>query len=181
MVKKTSIKKTPDIAEIGLNGSMEEKLSLAKQLMEKEIAVDSILAKNQLVDIRGITKGRGTEGPVRRFGIAFRQHKSEKGVRKAGSLGPWKPSRLSFRTPLMGQVGFFTRPQYNSRVISLDHDTNKINQKGGFHHYGMLHNHYVLVKGSVNGPAKRVILLTAASRPSKGTVKENFEIVSILK
>lgn len=181
LVKRTSIKKTPDIAEIALNGSIQEKFDLAKQFLGKEISINDVFSKNQLVDIRAVTKGKGIQGPVKRMGIAFRQHKSEKGVRKAGSLGPWKPSRLTFRAPLMGQMGFFTRVQYNNRILDILNPSSDINPKSGFLNYGIIKNNYIIVKGSVQGPAKRVVLVTSALRPFKRVSKENFEIVSRLK
>jgi len=42
-----------------------------------------------------------------------------------------------------------------------------INPKGGFLHYGLVKNNYVLVKGSVNGTAKRLIRFIHATRPNK--------------
>ena len=56
-------------------------------------------------------------GPVKRFGISLKFHKSEKGVRRPGSLAPWHPARVTFRTPNMGQTGFFTRVSYNNLIM----------------------------------------------------------------
>ena len=35
-----------------------------------------------IVDVRGLTKGKGTQGPVKRLGLTLRFHKTEKGQRK---------------------------------------------------------------------------------------------------
>jgi len=43
-----------------------------------------------MVDSKTFTKGKGFQGPVKRFGISLRSHKSEKVIRGPGSLGPWK-------------------------------------------------------------------------------------------
>jgi len=78
-VKKTGVKKKPDILEIGLSGSKEEKLSYVKENINKEISVRDFI-KQGLVDIRGVTKGKGTQGPTKRFGLSLGAHKKEKGV-----------------------------------------------------------------------------------------------------
>jgi len=88
-VKKSGLKKTPDLSEIGLVGSVEEKLAWIKENLGKEISVLNVFEKGQLVDLRGLTKGKGFQGPVKRFGIKLKFHKSEKGRRRPGSLGPW--------------------------------------------------------------------------------------------
>lgn len=181
LVKRAFIKKSPDIIEIALNGTIGEKFDIVKKLMGKEVSIKDVFARNQLIDLRAVTKGKGIQGPVKRFGIGLRQHKSEKGIRKAGSLGPWKPARLTFRAPLMGQMGFFTRVHYNSRIVEVSEYNADINPKGGFPHYGMIKNDYLIVNGSVQGPQKRAVLMTFSLRPTKRTGKENFEIISRLK
>ena len=77
-VKKTGIKKTPDLSEIGLSGTLEEKFNFVKENLEKEISVLNVFEKGNLVDLRGLTKGKGFQGPVKRFGIKLKDHKSEK-------------------------------------------------------------------------------------------------------
>ena len=119
LVKKTGIKKTPDMCEIGLSGTKEEKLNFVREKIEKEISILDIFEKNKLVDLRGLTKGHGFSGPVKRFGITLKQHKSEKGRRRPGSLGPWHPARVTFRTPMAGQLGMFTRVLYNNKIIDV--------------------------------------------------------------
>src|SRR3989344_5017746 len=81
--KQTSIKKTPDLSEIAI--SAPDKIAFVKNLIGKEISLADF-PKLDLVDVRGLTKGRGLQGPVRRFGITLKAHKSEKGVRRPGSL-----------------------------------------------------------------------------------------------
>jgi len=109
VVKKTNLKKKPDLVEIGMVGSLEEKLSFIKENLDKEISVLDVFENGQLVDFRGLTKGKGFQGPVKRFGIKLKFHKSEKGRRRPGSLGPWHPARVIFRVPMAGQLGMFTR------------------------------------------------------------------------
>src|SRR3990167_7878178 len=85
-LKRTGIKKTPDLSEIGLSGTLDEKINFVRENLIKEISVLDVFEKGQLVDLRGLTKGQGLQGPVKRFGITLKSHKSEKGRRRPGSL-----------------------------------------------------------------------------------------------
>nr|AJS12989.1 50S ribosomal protein L3P, large subunit ribosomal protein L3 [uncultured archaeon] len=96
-VRKTNLKKTPDLTEIGLTGTIDDKLNFVKAHLNKDISVGEVFSQGELVDVRGLSKGKGFAGPVKRFGIHLRFHKSEKGVRKVGSIGPWHPARVTFR------------------------------------------------------------------------------------
>jgi large subunit ribosomal protein L3 len=179
--KKTGIKKVPDITEIGLPGSVDKKLEFAKAHLGKEIFVADILKPLQLVDVRGLTKGKGLSGPVKRFGITFKSHKSEKGVRRPGSLAPWHPHRVTFRAPMAGQLGMFTRVIYNNKILGIGkiHEKN-INPSSGFKKYGVIKTDYVILDGSVQGPQKRQVLLTAAMRPTKKQLKKNYELIKVI-
>lgn len=174
----TSVKKTPDIAEIALGGT--NKLELAKSVVGKEITLKDVLTF-PLLDVRGLTKGKGFEGAVPRFGISLKSHKSEKGVRRPGSLAPWHPARVTFRTPQAGQLGMFTRVHYNLSVITLGTIAEKnINPGTGFKHYGKIQSSYLVVKGSVQGPPKRQILVTPALRPTKEQAKKKYEFLELI-
>lgn len=179
VVRKTLIKKTPDLIEIGLAGELKEKFELAKQWLDKEIAAEEIFSSGSVVDVHGVTKGKGIAGSVKRFGIGLKEHKTEKGVRRPGSLGPWTPKRVSFRAPLAGQLGYFSRVKYNNKIVAIM-KPDELNLKHGFHRYGMVKNPCLLIKGSVQGPQKRPLLITVAARPSKRVKKENFEILKVM-
>ena len=174
----TSIKKTPDLAELGI--AAKDKLAFVKSLIGKEITLKDFL-KYTLLDVRGLTKGHGLVGPRKRMGISMKSHKSEKGVRRPGSLGPWHPAHVSFRVAQAGQKGLFTRITYNLTLVSSGNIAEKnINPKSGFDHYGNVKTNYLLVKGSVQGPAKRQLLLTPALRPTKLAAKKKFEFLEVL-
>ena len=126
VVKNSGIKKKPDLVEVGLVGNKEEKFNFVKENFTKEISVLDVFEKNQLVDIRGLTKGKGLQGPVKRFGITLKSHKSEKGRRRPGSLGPWHPARVTFRAPQAGQLGMFTRIVYNNKIVDLGKSEDKL-------------------------------------------------------
>ncbi|MCX6741592.1 MAG: 50S ribosomal protein L3 [Candidatus Pacearchaeota archaeon] len=177
-VKKTGKKKAPDILEMGIGGTIREKFDFAKNNLEKEIAFKDFFPSNQLIDTRAVTKGFGLTGPVARMGIALKSHKSEKGQRRPGNLAPWHPSRVTFRAPLAGQSGFFTRVQSNIKILDQGQG-NKLSLI--FPHYGKIETDYVLLKGSVQGPAKRAIVLTSPLRETKKTKKKNLEVIKIIE
>jgi large subunit ribosomal protein L3 len=178
-VKKTGIKKKPDMTEIGLNGGLEEKMSFIKEHLNKEISLSEIFSPGELVDLRGLTKGKGFQGPIKRFGAHLRFHKSEKGVRKIGSIGPWHPARVTFRVPMAGQMGMFTRVHYNQKIISLGKASELENELGNIKNYGKVNTDYLIISGSVQGVPKRPLLITATLRTSKMQKKKNYEFLEI--
>ena len=176
VVKKTGLKKKPDMIEVGLTGSYEDKLNYVKENLGKEISVLDIFDADQLVDVRGLTKGKGLQGPVKRFGIKLKRAKSEKGRRRPGSIGPWHPARVIFRVPMAGQLGMFTRAHYNHKVMDLG------KAEGNFKNiknYGDVKTDYIVVQGSVQGSAKRQLVLTQALRPTKKQTKKNYELIEL--
>ena len=141
--------------------------------MGKEIAVSDIFAAGSIVDAHSVTTGRGTQGPVKRFGINLRAKKSEKSVRNPGSIaGGWKGQQhMMYRVAFAGQTGYHTRTDYNKTIMLIDSDVDKVNPKGGITHYGQVKNTYILVKGSVPGPKKRLIKLAKAVRSDKESIE----------
>lgn len=175
-VKKTNVKKTPDLLEIGLSGEIGDKMKFVREKIGKELSIYDFFEKNQLVDLRGLTKGKGLQGPVKRFGITLKSHKSEKGRRRPGSLGPWHPARVTYRVALAGQIGLFTRVVYNNKIIDLGKSDGKFK---GIKNYGDIKTDYLVVRGSVPGPAKRQLIISESLRPTKKQSKKIFELVSL--
>ncbi len=176
--KQTSIKKTPDLIEVAIGEK--NKLDFVKNLIGKEISIFDF-NKTGLLDVRGLTKGKGLTGPVKRFGLTLKAHKSEKGRRNRGSLGPWHPARVTFRSPVAGQLGLFSRVHYNQKIIFTGKISEKdINKVNGFKHYGKIKTNYLIVKGSVQGPNKRQVLLTPAIRKTKKQEKKKYDFEEIL-
>lgn len=178
-MKNKSFKKTPDFVELGLEGTKEEKLNFIKEKIGKTIKVSEIFS-GKMLDIRGITKGKGLQGPVKRFGISLKAHKSEKGQRRPGSLGPWHPARVTFRVPQAGQTGFNTRIVFNSLILRKGNIAEKdISPSSGFHKYGKLKGDYVLIAGSVQGAKKRQIILTKPLRATRNKNKTKYELIEL--
>jgi large subunit ribosomal protein L3 len=71
-VKKTGIKKKPDVSEIGLGGTLSEQLEFIKLNSAKEISIKDVFSEG-IIDVRGITKGKGTQGPMKRVRIKLKK------------------------------------------------------------------------------------------------------------
>ena len=173
---KDMFKKTPNLAEIVVRGK--NPLEFIKSHIGKEISLKEVPGLS-LVDVRGLTKGKGLVGPVKRFGISLKSHKSEKGVRRPGSLGPWHPARVTFRTPMAGQLGMFSRIQYNLPIISRGASGDVPLTGIVFNHYGSVAGDYLILVGSVQGPAKREVIVTPALRPTRKQLKKKYELMEI--
>ena len=172
-------KKRADMLEIGLSGSNDEKMNFIKEKIGKEISVTEVFGEG-LVDVRGVTKGFGTQGPVKRFGIGLKAKKSEKGQRRPGSLAPWHPARVTFRAPQAGQTGYQNRMTYNNLILKVGKiGEDDINKDSGFHKYGKIKTEYLVVKGSIPGPKKRGIVITPAIKPTKFQTKKSFEVLEL--
>jgi len=180
--KKTSLaKKNPDIFEMAFGGKdLNEKLTKAQELLKKqEIPISEIFDEGQLLDAHSISKGKGFQGPVKRFGVKIRSHKSEKTKRGPGNLGAWTPKRVAAgQIAQAGKMGYHQRTEYNKLLLKIAKPED-VNQKGGIKHYGEIKSDCILMKGSIAGAAKRPIILTAPRRANKKP--QTFEIVSISK
>jgi len=169
-------KKTPDVMEIALGGTISEKLEYAKKVLGKEITAEDVLTKSKYIDVSSVTKGKGFEGIVTRLNTRIQPRKTDKGRRHGGSGGPWTPARKLWMWPLPGQFGYHTRTEYNKLVIGVGKDGKAVSPAGGFVNYGPVKGSYVLLYGSVPGPVKRLIRISPARRPLPDA---NFEVTSI--
>ncbi|MBN1785827.1 MAG: 50S ribosomal protein L3 [Candidatus Methanofastidiosa archaeon] len=163
------LKKKPDLMECGVGGkSLEEKIKFCKELMGKEVRVQDVFEGGNMVDASGITKGKGFQGPVKRWGITIQNRKVNDARRHVGCIGPWNPSRTMWTVAMAGQLGYQQRTEFNKRILRV-HALDEVNvtPDGGFLHYGVLHSDYVLVRGSIPGPTKRLVKLRDAIRPPR--------------
>jgi large subunit ribosomal protein L3 len=169
-------KKKPEVFELGLSGTVEEKWNYAKGKLGKDIDISEVFGEGEYVDVKAVSKGKGFQGVVKRFGVTIRSRKNKEKRRHIGTMGPVTPARvLPGAVPQAGQLGFQTRTEYNKRVLKLGNDGLKI--KGGFLNYGEVKKNYVLVEGSVPGPKKRLVFLRKSFR--KPDNKEPVEIKSV--
>jgi len=164
-------KKKPDVMETRIGGgSVSEKLDYGLELLEDGGAHDTtdVFREGELADVAGVTKGKGTQGPVKRWGVQKRKgkHARQGWRRRIGNLGPWNPSRVRSVVPQQGQTGYHQRTELNKRILGLG-DGDDVNVDGGFVNYGEVDGPYTLVKGSVPGPDQRLLRLRPAIRPNE--------------
>lgn len=174
-------KKKPEILELGVSGSIEEKINFVMSKLGQEVKMADVFNGGDLVDSHGITIGKGHQGAVKRFGVKLTSHKSEKKRRHAGNVGAWTPSRVLTTIPLPGQHGYHERTEWNKWILKVSSNPEEINPIEGFQNYGLVKGDYVLVKGSIQGPKKRLVTFVRACRPNKRYPKVAPEITYINK
>lgn len=176
-------KKTNDIFEIEIAGkTVEDKLEFARETLGKEIKLTDVLREGELVDTISVSKGKGTQGPVKRFGVVIQGPHAKGKRRHVGSLGQEQPGKVRWTVAQAGQMGFNKRTEYNKRILKIDDDDQagkEITPSAGFETYGVVKGPYIIIEGSVPGPSKRLIFLRTPIRPKadRYVVPEIKEIV----
>ncbi len=160
-------KKKPEIMENNIGGvDLAVRFEYAKTLLGKYINISDVFKNGDFIDVLAITTGKGTQGPVKRWGIQLQKAKHSRAgsVREIGTLGPWHPSHVSWRVPQLGQTGYHQRTEFNKRIMQIGKDGKAVTPEGGFLNYGIIRNDYVIIKGSIPGPMKRLVRLRPAIR-----------------
>jgi large subunit ribosomal protein L3 len=110
-------------------------------------AVDvTLFEMGQKVDVRGVTKGRGFAGGIRRHNFAGQDvtHGNSLSHRAPGSIGQCQtPGRVFKGKRMAGQMGNVNRCQQNLEVVRVDAERNLL-----------------LVRGGVPGPAGGRLVVT---------------------
>lgn len=155
---------------VGGNG-IEEKVAFIEKIFGKEVKPSEVLAPGEFIDVVCVSKGKGWEGPVSRFGVARQYHKSTGKIRHVGTLGAWHPPKVLFSVPMAGHLGFNYRTELNKRIVKMGtaQDSASVTPKGGFLKFGIIRSDYVMIEGSIPGSAKRFVRIRKALR-SKGKV-----------
>jgi len=202
-IKKVKLRqKKAHLMEIQVNGgSTADKVDWAFDLFERKVSIDGVFTQNDMVDVIGVTKGKGVKGVINRFGTRRLQRKTHRGNRKVACIGAWHPARVSRSVARAGQKGYFHRTEINKKIYkigkaAIDDKTEKgkfnpnastqsdltkktITPLGGFPHYGEVNEDYLMLKGGVQGPKKRVItirksLLTSTKRAALEVIDLKF-------
>lgn len=178
--------KVPFIFEVAVSGNdSRSQYDYLKNILGKEIRITDIFQIGQNIDVFGITRGKGIEGPVTRFGVKRKQHKSRKSVRAVGTLGPISPAVVMYTVARQGQRGFHQRTEYNKRILIIsntDKDAqNSINPSGGFKHFGLVKGDYIVVRGSVPGVPKRLVKMRQPIRSASKKVLEPKVLEVVVK
>ncbi len=170
-------KKKPDVMEIKVGGgTVKEQLEYVKNLLGKTVASEEVFKEGQFIDAVSVSKGKGWQGVVKRWGVRILQDKSNKTKRGVGTLGPWGPGRVLYTVPRSGQMGYHQRTEFNKRILKIGKDGKEATPEGGFLRYGLVRGSYILLRGSVSGPAKRLIRLRYPARPPKPIVESPPQI-----
>jgi len=165
--------KKAHMMEIQVNGGdMAAKIDFAKNMFEKQVPIDALFSENEMLDIIGVTKGHGYEGVTTRWGCSRLPRKTHRGLRKVACIGAWHPAKVQYSVARAGQNGYHHRTEMNKKVYKIgkggaennattefDLTEKSITPLGGFPHYGQVREDYMLVKGCVVGPRKRVVTL----------------------
>merc|ERR1711934_1096768 len=181
-IKKVNLRqKKAHLMEIQVNGgSMADKVAFIRGHFEKPVKISSVFEQNEMIDTMAITKGKGFEGVVTRWGVTRLPRKTHKGLRKVACIGAWHPSRVSYSVPRAGQNAYHHRTEINKKVYKIadgvrnaegvvenpknamtefDLTVKGITPLGGFPHYGEVNEDYIMLKGAVTGVKKRLIPL----------------------
>jgi len=169
--------KKAHIMEIQVNGgNVSDKVDWAKEHLEKQILVDTVFAEDEMIDAIGVTKGHGFKGVTSRWNTKKLPRKTHKGLRKVACVGAWHPSRIGYGVARAGQKGYHHRTEINKKIYrigksalsgdgkkngSTDYDLTEktINPMGGFPHYGLVNQDFIMIKGACIGHKKRPITL----------------------
>ncbi|MFT4891492.1 MAG: large subunit ribosomal protein L3 [Halobacteriales archaeon] len=162
-------KKTPDVMEVRVGGgSVHDRLDYALEVLDDGATyeMNDVFRAGEYADAAGVTKGKGLQGPVKRWGVQKRKgkHARQGWRRRIGNLGPWNPSRVRSTVPQQGQTGYHQRTELNKRIVAIG-DGDDATVDGGFVNYGEVDGPYALVKGSLPGPEKRLLRFRPAIRP----------------
>merc|ERR1712061_5673 len=150
---------------------------------------------DEMIDVIGVSKGKGIDGVVTRWGVTRLPRKTHRGLRKVACIGSWHPARVQFQVPRSGQMGYGHRTEINKKIYRIgkaakddpnsamteaDLTEKGITPMGGFSHYGEVTQDWVMLKGGIGGPRKRIVTLRKSLLPQvsrKATEKINLKFI----
>lgn len=156
-----------DAKEKSLNKPQKGHLAAANTLKKhlKEFRVDSVegytvgqeikadlFAAGELIDVTGISKGKGFQGPIKRHGQSRGpESHGSRYHRRPGSMGACSyPGRVFKNKKLAGHMGSVKVTVQNLEVVRVDADKN-----------------FILVKGAIPGAKGSVVTIKEAVKASK--------------
>ena len=161
--------KTPNIMELGVTGGdISSRVTFAEEKLGETLTISDVFADGADLDVIAVTKGKGWQGSIKRWGIKLLSHKNSKRRRQGGNMGDFGTGYVRKTIRQAGQTGYHQRTEYNKKVLRISSpDENEITPDGGFLRYGEVTNDYMIVQGSLPGPAKRLLRFRGAVRPRK--------------
>jgi len=182
------------VMEIQLNGGdVAQKVDWAYGKFEQEVKVGEVFEQSECIDTIGVTRGKGTQGVIKRFRVARLQRCSHRGIRKVACIGAWHPSAVKWTVARRGQLGYHSRTHINNKIYRIgagavggatnnamceaDAVEKNITPLGGFPHYGEVNEDFVLIKGGVMGTRKRpVVLRKSIFATTKSWMTEKIDV-----
>merc|ERR1712176_1485457 len=188
--------KKAHVKEIQINGGdVAKKVDFVMGLFEQEVKVADVFTKDEMIDVIGVNRGHGFNGVVTRWGCTRLPRKTHRGLRKVACIGTWHPARVQFQVPRSGQMGYGHRTEINKKIYRIgkaakdepnsasteaDLTEKGITPMGGFSHYGEVTQDWVMLKGGVCGPHKRILTLRKSLLPQvsrKATEKISLKFI----
>jgi large subunit ribosomal protein L3e len=179
------------IMEIQLNGgTVAQKVDWGYGKFEQEVKVSEVFEQSECIDTIGVTRGKGTQGVIKRFRVTRLQRCSHRGIRKVACIGAWHPSAVKWTVARRGQLGYHSRTELNKKIyrVGIGSDPNnahcdndavekQITPLGGFPHYGVVNEDFLLIKGGVIGTRKRpVVLRKSIFATTKSWMTEKIDV-----
>lgn len=174
-------RKKAHVKEIQINGgTVDQKVDFVVGLFEQEVKVADTFSQDEMVDIVGTTRGHGYNGVITRWGCSRLPRKTHRGLRKVACIGTWHPARMQFQVPRAGQMGYHHRTEINKKIYRIgkakkddpagaktnaDLTEKGITPMGGFSHFGEVNEDWLMIKGGVAGPRKRILTLRKSLLP----------------
>ena len=129
----------------------------------QEIKAD-VFAKGEIVDVSGISKGKGFQGVIKRYnqsrGPMGHGSQYHRGV---GSLGTMLPMHVLKGKKLPGHMGNVACTIQNLEIVDVD-----------------LENNVILVKGNVPGPKKSLVMIRTSVKKGE-KVNESEELITYVE
>jgi large subunit ribosomal protein L3e len=182
------------IFEIQVNGgTIAQKVDWSFGKFESEVSVGEIFQDNEMIDTIGVTRGHGTAGVIKRFGVTRMPRKTHRGLRKVGCIGAWHPAAVKWTVARRGQLGYHSRTELNKKIYRVgagavrgvknnatteaDAVEKNITPLGGFPHYGVVNHDFLMLKGCIMGTKKRAITLRKSVFPQTNNASlEKIEV-----
>jgi len=177
--------------EIQINGGdIKNKIDFCYKKLENIIEVGEVFQTNDMMDTIAVTKGHGTEGVIKRWGVTRLPRKTHRGLRKVACIGAWHPARVSYSIARVGQNGYHHRTEKNKKIYLVGKSSKNLNENefnaktnydltnknitpmGGFVRYGEVNQDFIMMKGSCPGLAKRLITLRKSLITSVNSISE---------
>jgi len=164
--KSSVSKKKPDVMEIGIGGEVKDQLEYCKKVLGSEVPVTELFDDLTFIDVIAVTKGKGTQGPHKRWGTKLQKRKHKRGghSRLVGCIAAWTPAAVRWFVPQRGQMGYHKRTEFNKLIVKIGEEGKEVTPSGGFINYGEVKGTYIIIKGSVPGPVKRLVRIRPAIR-----------------